>query len=377
MAATITWETLRELAGFRSEKGCAISLYVDLHPSTSPTARDLEGRMNSLIADAEKRGDAAGFSHERKQALKADVRRLRDWWDDEFDRDGAHGAAVFCSSLDNFWRPLPLTDPVRDEVRLGRDLYLAPLVPLVGRGDGALVAFVSRERGVVFRLRGGRLEEVVDQSEEQPGQHDQGGWSQARYQRHIEKLVHDHLKTVGGELDKRVRGAGTLQMVIVAPEEMRGEIEERLSNEAREAIVGWAHAQSHASPTELLEVVKPHLARARERRLEQTLARWAEEAGRNGRATAGWAPTLEAASDGRVDLLLMREGANRAAYQCPQCGRGSANDGACPLDGTRMEQRPDGGDLAVHHVLAHGGSVVPLRREDLAEHEGIGALLRF
>jgi peptide chain release factor subunit 1 len=273
MAATITWETLRELAGFRSEKGCAISLYVDLHPSTSPTARDLEGRMNSLIADAEKRGDAAGFSHERKQALKADVRRLRDWWDDEFDRDGAHGAAVFCSSLDNFWRPLPLTDPVRDEVRLGRDLYLAPLVPLVGRGDGALVAFVSRERGVVFRLRGGRLEEVVDQSEEQPGQHDQGGWSQARYQRHIEKLVHDHLKTVGGELDKRVRGAGTLQMVIVAPEEMRGEIEERLSNEAREAIVGWAHAQSHASPTELLEVVKPHLARARERRLEQTLAR--------------------------------------------------------------------------------------------------------
>jgi peptide chain release factor subunit 1 len=217
----------------------------------------------------------------------------------------------------------------------------------------------------------------VDQSEEQPGQHDQGGWSQARYQRHIEKLVHDHLKAVGGELDKRVRGAGGLQMVIVAPDEMRGEIEERLSNEAREAIVGRAHARSHANATELLEVVKPHLARARERQLEQTLARWAEESGRNGRATAGWAPTLEAASDGRIDLLLMREGANRAAYQCPQCGRGSANDGACPLDGTRMEQHADGGDLAVHHVLAHGGSVVVLRREDLAEHEGIGALLRF
>ena len=38
-----------------------------------------------------------------------------------------------------------------------------------------------------------------------PGRHSQGGWSQARYQRHIEHLVQQHLKTVGDELDGRVR----------------------------------------------------------------------------------------------------------------------------------------------------------------------------
>src|SRR6266581_5740375 len=219
MAVTITWETLRELAGFRSEKGCAISLYVDLDPSTAPTARDAETRVRSLLAEAEKRLDTRNYGHDQRLGLKGDVDRIRDWWDDEFDRDGVRGVAVFASGLDNLWRVLPLADSVRDEIRLGRDLYLAPLVPLVGRGDGALVAFVSRERGQVFRLRGGRLEEVIDHSEEQPGQHDQGGWSQARYQRHIEKLVQDHLKTVGGEIDKRARRGG-LRMVIVAPEEM-------------------------------------------------------------------------------------------------------------------------------------------------------------
>src|SRR5256885_9916650 len=31
-------------------------------------------------------------------------------------------------------------------------------------------------------------------SDEVHGQHDQGGWSQARYQRSVEKEVHDHLK---------------------------------------------------------------------------------------------------------------------------------------------------------------------------------------
>jgi peptide chain release factor subunit 1 len=376
MAATVTWETLRELAGFRSGKGCAISLYVDLDPSSTPTAAEMESRMRSLVADAEKRAELQRYAHEQKAALRADLDRIRRWWDD-FDRDGARGVAVFASSLDNYWRALSLAEPVSAEVRLSSDLYLAPLVPLVGRGDGALVAFVSRERGQVFRLRGGRLEEVVDQTEEQPGRHDQGGWSQSRYKRHIEKLVRDHLKTVGGEIDKRVRRASDLQMVIVAPEEMRGEIESTLSNEAREAIVGWAQAEAHANAKELLDVAKPHIERARAKQVASALERWSEESGRNGRAVAGWENTLEAASDGRVELLLMRQGANREAYQCPECGRGSATGGACPLDGTHLERRSDGSDLAVHHVLAHGGSVIAVGREDLGEHDGIGALLRF
>src|SRR5438034_4782799 len=300
MATTVTWEMLRELAGFRSDKGCAISLYVDLHPSTNPTPQDVETRLNSRLSGLEKEADSRSYGGEGKQALRTDLDRIRRWWDDEFDRDGLHGVALFASSRDNLWRVLALSESVKDGARLASDLYLAPLVPLVGRGDGALVAFVNRERGQVFRLRGGRLEEVVDQTEEQPGQHDQGGWSQARYQRHIEKLVKEHLKTVGGELDKRARRGG-LQMVIVAPEEMRGDIESALSNEAREAIVGWAQAEAHANAERLLEVARPHLERARGRAEPEAVERWQEEAGRNGRATSGWEQTLEAASDGRVE----------------------------------------------------------------------------
>ena len=63
---------------------------------------------------------------------------------------------------------------------------------------------------------------------------------------------------------------------------------------------------------------------------------------------------------------------------CPQCGRGSLSDGNCPLDGTRMEKRSDGLDLAVHRTLEHGGSVwLTEHSADLAPDEGIGALLRY
>src|SRR5213076_1558320 len=148
---------------------------------------------------------------------------------------------------------------------------------------------VNRERGQVFQLRGGRLHEVVDRTEEQPGQHDQGGWSQERFRRHIEKLVAEHLKKVGGEIDRRVRRVRGPQLVIVAPEELRSEIEGALSVAARESIVGWASAEAHASPAGLLAVARPHLEHARAARAAEALERWHEERGKSARASAGWA----------------------------------------------------------------------------------------
>jgi peptide subunit release factor 1 (eRF1) len=109
----------------------------------------------------------------------------------------------------------------------------------------------------------------------------------------------------------------------------------------------------------------------------EVLERWRSEAGRNGRAAAGWDETLEAASDGRVDLLLVEQDANHEAYRCAECGRASANPGSCPVHGRELEHQQDGLDLVLHHVLAYGGVVVPVEGNALAGDEGIGALLRF
>jgi hypothetical protein len=78
-------------------------------------------------------------------------------------------------------------------------------------------------------------------------------------------------------------------------------------------------------------------------------------------------------------LLLFQEGIDRLAYECPSCGRAQTQNGACPLDATRMEPREDGVDVAVHRTLAHGGFVRALtsERHELGPVEGIAALLRY
>src|SRR3954466_13579431 len=155
MADTVTWSLLRELASFRAEKGCAMSLYLNLDPSEVPTAGDAQTRMNALLNSAEKT-DRKDLTHEQRMALRSDFERIARWFDDEFDRDGAQAVAVFAAGLDNFWSTLALPEPAPDRFKGGHELLLAPLVPVLGRADGTIVVAVGREQGEIYRLQAGR-----------------------------------------------------------------------------------------------------------------------------------------------------------------------------------------------------------------------------
>ena len=380
MTMTMSLDGLRELAGFRGEHGCAISLYLNLDPGVSPTAADVGTRVRSLLdAGGKSHGATRGdLAHEVRQGLRSDFGRIEEYFEREFDRDGAHGLAIFAAGPDNVWSVLPLPTPVPDTIRVADDFLLAPLVPLVGRATSALVAVVNREAGRVYALRNGRLEPIADRTEDAPTRHDQGGWSQANFQRHVDNLAHEHYKTVGEELERRFRQLQRPRIVVVCSEDVRPEFSAVLSTEVCDAIVGWAAVEQHAGPTELQAAVAPLLDAWRARREGEAVERWREETGRGGRGVSGWQATLEAASDARVELLLYAGGVRRDAYRCPACGRASTQPGGCPLDGTTLEPRDDGLDLAVRLTLASGGELLAVEhRRDLEPVEGIGAILRY
>jgi peptide chain release factor subunit 1 len=355
VAESITWKELRELAAFRAEHGCAVSLYVGLDPRIVPTGRDLASHTRSLLdrADREAKEQSGELSHQERAALERDLERIASWFESEFDRAGVMGVAVFAAELENLFRPLLLSSTVNDEARIGKQLYVTPLATVVGRGDGALVAYVGRERGDIYMLRGGRLLPLVDETADVPGRHDQGGWSQARFERHIETLVDRHLREVAQALDRSLRGLRDARIVLAGPEETRAEFDALLSPEVRAALVGWVAAEAHVDAPRLLEAAQPLLDEWRDAREEELLSRWREEAGRNGRAATGWEETLQAASEGRVDLLLVQH---------------------------RLDQQSDADlELAVHQTLTHGGTieVIGEAHRDLEPVGGVAALLRF
>ena len=294
-------------------------------------------------------------------------------------RDGTRGLAIFCAGLDSVWTTLPLVASVDDEVSIGRLLLLAPLVPLVGRGSGALVVVASRELGLFYELRDGRLAEVADLSEEQLRRHDQGGLAQARLAapRGPARLGASP-RGRGAARPARPARAGSVDVVVAAPEDSRAELSAYLTQDVQHAFAGWIHAEAHASPAELENLVAPVLAERRAKRERELLDAWAAGLGTGSRACGrlGDGARRRLRRAGRD--IARPAGIDHPAWRCPSCGRAVAEAGECALDGTPVEPFAPGIDLAVHHALRHGGTVWLVEdADDLDDAEGVGALLRF
>ena len=83
MARTVTWDELRDLAGFQAEQGVAISVYLDLDPSFLRAAGDAQTRLNSLLDEASKSNGAGKreLTHQQRIALREDFDRIRRFFD--------------------------------------------------------------------------------------------------------------------------------------------------------------------------------------------------------------------------------------------------------------------------------------------------------
>jgi peptide chain release factor subunit 1 len=374
--ARITWELLRTLAGVHTPVGPAVSFYLELDPRTTPSWGDVETRATSLLGAL--RAPRDRFPHEDRVSLDTDTERIGRFLHRELDRDGVNGLALFASSAARLWEVLSLSRSVPDSVHVDRELYLVPLVEAVPLGEPALVAVVNRRRGSLYRVENGSVEELADLSDpDVPRRHDQGGWSQANYERHVDELAHRHMETVAQAIDRRFRREGRPPVVLVVPEDERSEVQSMLAADVQAAVIGWTSVESHAGAPAVAQAVQPLLAQRRAGREVEALRRWRDERGMGRDVARGWDEVLAAASDGRVEELLYDPRADSVtAYRCSSCRRGLAQDGECPVDGSALEP-VDALNIALLRTLAYGGTAVAIGDRDALDGEAVCARVRW
>jgi len=102
-----------------------------------------------------------------------------------------------------------------------------------------------------------------------------------------------------------------------------------------------------------------------------------DAAGANG--VRGLPDTLPALDERRVGTLLLEPGVERPGVVCPRCRWASADElRSCPVDGEAMQEHPNLIEWAVELAVEQDAQVLSLRHHnDLAEHDGIAAALRF
>ena len=367
----------RSLASFRPERGVCISLFLDLDASVVPTVKDLSSHVRSIVDGARRHVDelADVLAHEEEVAARDDLERAQTFLDQDLDRSGAAGFALYVSGLEGAWHEVPLATPVRDAAHVGRTFVLAPLLESLERDRELILVAVGRERGTVWRTRSGRMELLEDRTEEIGRRHDQGGWSQARFQRSVDEDALDHFRDVADILAHTIQpGTGAL-LLVACVEEQRSLFEQLLAPHVRDSLLGWTTVEAHAGEDALEPEAQRLLAARLESERAALLERWREARAYGDRATASWAEALEAAANGAVETALV-DGRSPDAWVCPACDRGSLAQGSCALDGTQLVAAPGGAlEIVIRGTIANGGQV--RRVATLPETEGIAALLRF
>jgi peptide chain release factor subunit 1 len=358
---------MRTLAAERAPSASLVTCYCDLDPKTVPTEHELSSHVTSLLGELR---DVAG-----RQAAGA-VKQVEAYLG-TLDRTGTHGVGLFASATDELL-DLRLPGSVTEAVHVGRTYVLTPLLEFLERDRAVIVAAVGRDRGTLWQLRSGRIRELEDLSRDGQGQHDQGGWSQARYRRARDEEVRAHLQHVADELAERAPEGSDALLVVACAQDGRAAFEEMLAPHLQEALIGYAEVEKQDDAVALAPAAEELLnARLRNER-EALLEHWREQDGQlSGRSSRDWDETIQAAWDGRVDTLLVG-GDTEPAFECPQCGRGYPSPGSCALDGARLDEALGGSlEVAVRGTLLHGGDVRLAGPDELGAAGGAVALLRY
>ncbi len=346
----ISQEELRRLARLGGAGRFVLSVYLSIDPPHAPDAHPRRTELGSRLNEAGRELRQRGIDGERaEEALEACLGRVRRELEALPPDHTAQAVAVFCENsgeLRAYW--LRRRPDFAVAAAFSERPALEPLAEALP-GPRWAVALVSRKHGRIFTGTEVALAEVSDVDDEVHRRHSQGGWSQARYQRGIEKEEKDHIGHVCQRLFALHRSRPIDRLAIGGPAEIWPLVDAELHPYLRERLAGHIEVDvDRPSAEQVLEHTGAVMAKDRARREHEAIGRVMEGLGTGDRSVAGPDEVLAALDDRRVATLLVSKGATE----------------------DRFEQ-------AVENALAQSAEIVIVESEALDSLGNVAALLRY
>src|SRR4051794_3980757 len=239
MAEPITQARLRALSAVHPDQGRVLSVFLNLDPTQFATPAARSSAITSVITDAaHKVEETGGLTHEERMTLRDDVERVRDVLaGSDIAANGTRAVAVYACGDEDLLEVVRLRRPVENRVVLDRTAFVEPLV-LHGTDERWMVLLANRRAARLFFGPGdalGETDRIVDDVHQQ---HNQGGWSQANYQRSVEKEVSDHLQNAADLAFDLYKKQGADRVLIGVPSELITEFKSKLHPYLIERVAG-------------------------------------------------------------------------------------------------------------------------------------------
>ncbi|HSP55905.1 MAG TPA: Vms1/Ankzf1 family peptidyl-tRNA hydrolase [Dehalococcoidia bacterium] len=367
-------EGIRELAELKTDPGI-VSVYIKLDPKLRYRRKQAAVKFQSEAVRFARA--ASGWQLEALDREKPNILTFLKSQDFL-----GRTLAIFSSKPAGVWRVLRLDVMVPTTIAVDKRAQVQPLVRLLDENPRVVVCVIERDRAAVYTVEGGTIRPESDIESVVPGWHDQGGWSQARFQRHIEFHAGMHMDKVVAALEEAAAGLGEASLFIGGVEDVTVGLMKRLPESLKRRHPGTFHVDfKHETTEEIMERARRLWVEAERRSEVETIEGLAADAGAGGRAVLGAIDTTAAVSEGRVRELVVADGAEASGYECTACGFLAAKEmERCPACDRPMERVEDLVDMLIGRAYVEGirtESVFGEARHELLALGGIAARLRY
>ena len=383
-------EQLDRLAQMEPVPYPVVSLYLNTQPNEH--GRDQFQTFVRQEFKARSRTYAAGSTD--RASLDADMERIVTWLENEI-QPSANGIAIFACNAAGFFETVQLTAPVDQHwLYIGDAPHLYPLARLESQYPryAAVLADTNTARIMVFAA--GELVTQADVQGTRTRRTSQGGWSQARFQRHISNFHVQHAKEVVEALERVVQQEGITQVILSGDEVILPLLRDQMPKHLAEKVVDHVALDTRAPVHDVLTATRDAIGRLNERTDREKVDAALGGFRSGGLGVVGPEETLRALMNGQVDELLVAAnvGSLQGLSDTPAAREALAV--ATANDSTLVDPAVE--PVAGGEAAAAGADVVRLADELvtkakqtgarvtfiedpalLQDHGGVAALLRF
>lgn len=315
-------EQLDRLARFEPAPYPVVSLYLN----TQPNAHGRDEYQTFVRQEFKARSRTYPPGSPERDSLDKDLERIATFLENDV-QPSANGVAIFACSAGELFETVQLTAPIEQHwLYIGDAPHLYPLARVDSQYPryAAVVADTNMARIMVFAT--GELVSQQDVKGEKTRRSSQGGWSQARFQRHIENFHLQHVKDIIAALERIVQQEGITQILTAGDEVILPLLREQMPKHLAEKVVDHLKLDARAPLEDVLAATVEAMGRQNERtdREKVDAAIGAYRSG--GLGVVGPDETLAALVKGQVDELLLTASVEGIENISKQAAMATSND---------------------------------------------------